>query len=63
MTILLLSDLLNRRARKQKELLFYMEQKELLERKLISLRREINLTDEILRLIQREQLVEIGQHG
>lgn len=61
MSILLLSDLINRRARKQKELLFYTEQKELLERKLFGIRAELNLTDTILRLIRKEELTEIGR--
>jgi hypothetical protein len=61
MTVLLLTDLLNSRARKQKELLFYTEQKEALERKLFDIRRELNLTDRILRMIRKEEITEIGK--
>jgi len=62
MTILLLSDIIDRRLRKQKELAFYAEQKAMLEVKLTQLRHEINLTDKILSLIRKEQLLEIGRN-
>jgi hypothetical protein len=62
MTILLLSDIIDRRLRKQKELAFYAEQKAALEVKLAQVRHEINLTDKILSLIRKEELLEIGRH-
>jgi len=59
MSILLLSDIMNHRARKAKELAFYTEQKARLEAKLADIRSELNLTDRILSLIRKEQLIEV----
>ena len=59
MSILLLSEILDHRARKAKELEFYMQQKERLEKRLVAVRCELNLTDRILSLIRKEQLIEI----
>jgi hypothetical protein len=61
MSIILLSDLVDHRARKAKELAFYTEQKAALEIRLDFVRRELKLTDTILALIRREQLVEVGR--
>ena len=59
MSILLLSEIMDHRARKAKELAFYTEQKERLEKKLLGIRCELNLTDRILNLIRKEQLIEV----
>jgi hypothetical protein len=59
--ILLLQDLLDSRKRKADELEFYTEQKKQLETKLTLLRREINLTDTILQMIRKEELIEIAR--
>jgi hypothetical protein len=59
--ILLLQDLLDSRKRKADELEFYTEQKKQLEMKLTLLRREINLTDTILQMIRKEELIEIAR--
>jgi hypothetical protein len=59
-TILLLSEILDHRKRKAQELKFYTEQKKILEARLAIIRCEINLTDRILNLIRKEQLVEIA---
>jgi RNA polymerase-interacting CarD/CdnL/TRCF family regulator len=61
MSILLLADLVDHRARKAKERQFYSEQKEILEARLAIVRGELKLTDTILSLTRREQLVEVGQ--
>jgi hypothetical protein len=53
--------LVDHRARKAKELAFYTEQKAALEIRLDFVRRELKLTDTILALIRREQLVEVGR--
>jgi len=64
MTILLLRDLLDIKARKQRELAFYTDKKTELETTLCLIRRELNLTDRILRMIKAEELQEIndGRH-
>lgn len=59
MSILLLSELIDSRARKAEELEFYQAQKAKLETKLVNLRKELNLTDRILELIRKERLIEI----
>ena len=59
MSILLLTEILDHRARKAKELEFYTEQKARLETKLVAIRRELSLTDMILNLIRKEKLIEI----
>ena len=57
--IILLQDVFEHRKRKQKELEFYLQKKEELERKLGYLRQEINLTDYVIRLIKTEKEIEI----
>lgn len=59
MSILLLTELLDSRARKEKELAFYTQQKERLEIKLTGIRQELRLTDMILELIRKEKLLEV----
>jgi hypothetical protein len=59
MSILLLNEIVEHRARKAKELAFYTDQKAKLEMRLCDLRRELNLTDTILALIRKETLIEI----
>lgn len=61
MAILLLQDLLDSKKRKQKELAFYTEEKQKLERRLYHIRREIALTDKILGMIKREELIDLGK--
>jgi predicted restriction endonuclease len=59
MSIVLLSELVDYRARKAKELKFYSDQKAVLEARLDLVRRELKLTDTILALIRKEQIVEV----
>ncbi|HUD11129.1 MAG TPA: hypothetical protein VMS08_01860 [Candidatus Saccharimonadia bacterium] len=59
MSILLLTDIMEHRVRKVKELAFYTEQKAQLEKRLCDIRHELNLTDRILKLIKDEKLVEV----
>jgi predicted restriction endonuclease len=59
MSIVLLSELVDHRARKAKELKFYSDQKAVLEARLDLVRRELKLTDTILALIRKEQIVEV----
>ena len=55
MTIILLQDVLDLRARQRKELQLYKEKKEQLERQISYLSRDLQLTEHILRLIEAEQ--------
>ena len=57
--IILLQDVFEHRKRKQKELEFYLQKKEELEKKLMYLRQEINLTDYVIKLIKTEKEIEI----
>jgi len=54
-SILLLSDIMEHRVRKAKELAFYANQKALLEKRLHDIQRELNLTDRILKMIREEK--------
>lgn len=54
-TIILLTDVLEHRKRKKAELEFYLEKKEQLEKKLSYIRHEINLTDYIIKIIEKEK--------
>ena len=58
-TIILLTDVLEHRKRKKVELEFYTKKKAELETKLGYIRREINLTDYVIRLIKKEAIEEI----
>lgn len=57
--ILLIKDLVNQRNRKLRELEFYGQRKAELETKVGILQAEIRLTDQILALIKKEELLEI----
>lgn len=54
--ILLITDLLDAKARKEEELAFYTHQLELLEAKMNSIRYEINLTTTIIKMIEKEKI-------
>jgi hypothetical protein len=60
MSIILLADVVNLRARQRKELSFYTEKKAEIERKLATLHRDLQLTDHILKLIQGEHKDELS---
>ena len=60
--ILLMSDLLDIRARKLKELEFYNHQLKELQLKMTFIQQEINLTNKIVDMIQKETLIDIGLH-
>lgn len=60
--ILLVTDLLDIRARKLKELEFYSHQLEELKLKMLYIQREIQLTNQIIDMINRESLIDIGLH-
>lgn len=60
--ILLMSDLLDIRSRKLKELEFYNQQLKELQLKMVFIQQEINLTNKILDMIQKETVIDIGLH-
>ena len=57
-----MSDLINIRSRKQKELEFYIQQMEELKLKMMFIRQEINLTGKIIDMIEKETLIDIALH-
>ena len=57
-----MSDLLDIRTRKIKELDFYNQQLKELQLKMVFIQQEINLTNRIVSMIEKEQMVDIGLH-
>jgi len=57
--IILLQDLLDQRQRKQEELVRYQQHLEVLLGKLEYLRREIALTEKIISMVKKEEIIEI----
>jgi hypothetical protein len=60
--ILLMSDLLDIRARKLKELEFYNQQLKELQLKMVFIQKEIELTNRIVDMIHKETVIDIGLH-
>jgi hypothetical protein len=60
--ILLMSDLLDIRARKLKELEFYNQQLKELQLKMVFIQQEIILTNKIIDMIEKETVIDIGLH-
>ena len=58
--IIVMSDLLDIRARKLKELEFYNQQLKELQLKMVFIQQEITLTNKIINMIEREQIIDIG---
>ena len=58
-TIILLSDLKNLRKEKERELKYYSERLEELNKKLFFIRKEIELTNFIIDLIEKENLIDL----
>lgn len=54
--IILISDLLDSRKQKEKELVFYNEELNKLLEKMNYLKREIKLTNEIIQMIEQERI-------
>lgn len=57
-----MSDLINIRSRKQKELEFYIQQMEELKLKMMYIQQEVNLTGKIINMIEKETLIDIALH-
>lgn len=60
--ILLISDLIEARSRKQDELDFYTYQLEILQSKLTTIRREIEITTTIIKMIEKEKLIDLNEY-
>lgn len=60
--ILMITDLLDIRSRKLKELEFYTQQLEELQLKMSFIKQEINLTNNIIQMIEKETLIDIALH-
>ena len=58
-TIILLKDLKDMRAEKEREMKYYSERLEELNRKMFFIRKEIELTNFIIELIEREKIVDL----
>jgi len=57
--IIIIQDLLDTKARKEKELFFYSEELKKLQEKMKWLRAEIKLTEEIIIMIEHEKIINI----
>jgi hypothetical protein len=57
--IVIITDLLDSRAKKEEELAFYIHQLEILQAKMNSIRHEINLTTTIIKMIEKEKLFDL----
>lgn len=60
--IIVMSDLLDIRARKIKEMEFYQQQLRELQLKMVFIQQEIQLTNKIINMIEKEQIIDIGLH-
>ena len=59
--IILISDFIEQRLRKEQELEFYLKELDELQRKIGFLRREVNLTNTIINMIKTEQVYDIKE--
>lgn len=57
--LIIISDLLDTKARKEKELAFYNEQLKELQAKMYWVKKEIDLTTDIIDMIEREKMLDI----
>jgi hypothetical protein len=57
--LIIISDLLDTKARKEKELAFYNEQLKELQGKMFWVQKEIDLTTDIIDMIEREKMMDI----
>ena len=59
--VIILSDLLDIKARKEKELRFYAEQLDELQRKMFFIQKEIKLTNDIIDMIKTETVLDMPE--
>jgi hypothetical protein len=60
--IIILSDIYNMRAEKEKELAYYEEKLKELENKLFFVRKEIQLTNFIIEIIEKEKVIDLQEY-
>lgn len=59
--IILLSDIYETKARKEKELAYYKEQLEILNQKMFFIRKDIEITTICINLIENEMVIDVKQ--
>ena len=59
--LIIISDLLDTRARKQKELAFYNDQLKELQAKMYWVKKEIDLTNSIIDMIEQEKVLDLQE--
>lgn len=59
--IIIFQDLLDTKARKEKELLFYTQELKKLQEKMHYIQLEIKLTTDIIHMIEKEKIVDINK--
>ena len=60
--IILLSDYIEQKVRKEKELEYYTKELEELQRKMFFLRKEIQLTNVIIDIVEKEKVIDIREY-
>ena len=60
--IILLSEIIETKIRKEKELEYYAKQLEELQRKMFFVKKEIDLTNVIIEIIENEKVMDIREH-
>lgn len=60
--IILINNLIDLKVRKQKELEFYNRQLEELKSKMFFIKKEIDLTSEIINMIEKEKMLDLREH-
>jgi len=60
--IILITDLIDIRSRKMKELEYYNRQMEELRLKMVFIQQEIKVTSTIINMIEKETIIDIGLH-
>ena len=60
--LILITDFIEQKLRKEKELEFYLKELEELQRKIGYLRNEVSLTNTIINMIKTEQVYDIKEH-
>lgn len=60
--LILIQDLIDSKLRKEKELKFYQEELEKLQTKMWWVRKEINLTETIIDIIEKEKVMDLQEH-
>jgi hypothetical protein len=59
--IILLTDIIDQKLRKEKELAYYQKQLEELQQKMFFLRKDIEITNLCINIIEKEQVVDIRE--